>query len=306
MGVLSMDNTEIDGQASSRQSGKGRLPTWAKKTINAPGTMASTHKVKSLLRERGLNTVCESAKCPNIGECFERSTATFMILGNVCKRGCAFCSVDGKGALEAVNSNEAREVAKATKELKLKHVVVTSVTRDDLVDGGAMHFADTIRAIRELNKESIVEVLTPDFHGDKSSLSTVVKARPDIFNHNMETVKRLYGIVRPMGDYERSLKVLRFMGEEGLTTKSGFMVGFGESKQEVEVLLEDLFNTGCSAVTIGQYLQPTRTNLEVARYVRPQIFKDYEETAKAIGFDYVYSGPFVRSSYNADGLFNEG
>jgi lipoic acid synthetase len=229
-----------------------------------------------------------------------------MILGKVCKRGCGFCSVDALGTLESVKSDEAREVAGAAKELRLKHVVVTSVTRDDLVDGGAGHFAGTIRAIRELNADSIVEVLTPDFQGDKSALSTVAKARPDIFNHNVETVERLYGIVRPGGDYRRSLEVLSFMKTRGLTTKSGFMVGFGESKDEVRVLLEDLFNAGCDAVTIGQYLQPTRMKLDVTEYVRPEVFKEYGETAKAIGFEYVYSGPFVRSSYNAEGLFTKG
>lgn len=298
-----MDNSKIENNGASKLSNRRRLPTWAKKSLNAPGTMASTHKVKSLLRGRGLNTVCESARCPNIGECFERSTATFMILGNVCKRGCGFCSVDGLGALESVKSEEARDVAGAAKELNLKHVVVTSVTRDDMIDGGAGHFADTIRAIRELNKDSLVEVLTPDFQGDKGALSVVAKARPDIFNHNVETVERLYGIVRPGGDYRRSLEVLSFMKEKGLTTKSGFMVGFGESADEVRVLLEDLKGAGCDAVTIGQYLQPTRMKLDVTEYVRPEVFKEYEETAKAIGFEFVYSGSFVRSSYNAEGLF---
>lgn len=278
-----------------------RLPPWAKKPL---GQRSSLHEMKSILRKRNLHTVCESARCPNIGECFTKPTATFMILGDVCTRTCGFCSIDkGKDPL-LVDPHEPANIALTAKELGLKHVVITSVTRDDLPGGGAGQFALTIQAIKDNISGILVEVLTPDFEGDEEALRVVLEARPDIFNHNLETVPSLYPQVRPQADYQRSLQVLKNAKGCGVMTKSGIMVGLGETKNEVKEVLRDLLAVGCDAVTIGQYLRPTRQNLEVKEYVDPEVFKEYEEYGKAIGLKYVYSGPFVRSSYNAEKLIN--
>jgi len=276
-----------------------RLPPWAKKRL---GPASSLHEMKSILRKRNLHTVCESARCPNIGECFSKPTATFMILGDVCTRGCGFCSIDKAAKPLAVDPDEPRNIAITAKELGLKHVVITSVTRDDLPEGGAAQFALTIKEIKDNIPGILVEVLTPDFRVDFKALATVLEARPDIFNHNLETVPSLYPLVRPQADYRASLSVLTRAKETGVITKSGIMVGFGETKQEVETVLRDLFAAGCDAVTIGQYLRPTRANLEVVEYVTPEVFKEYEEYGLGIGLKHVYSGPFVRSSYNAEKL----
>lgn len=280
-----------------------RLPPWAKKRL---GPASRLHEMKAVLRKRNLHTVCESARCPNIGECFSKPTATFMILGDVCTRRCGFCSVDKLADPLAVDPCEPENVAVTTKELGLKHVVVTSVTRDDLPDGGAGQFALTIRAIKDNIPAILVEVLTPDFNGEETPLLTVLRAGPDIFNHNLETVPSLYPIVRPQANYRRSLDVLRMAKAFGVTTKSGIMVGFGETKDEVRSVLDDLASIGCGAVTIGQYLRPSRENLEVREYVEPEVFKEYEEYGRATGIRYVYSGPFVRSSYNAERLMEGG
>ncbi len=278
-----------------------RLPPWAKKPL---GPASSLHEMKSILRKRNLHTVCESARCPNIGECFTKPTATFMILGDVCTRICGFCSIDkGKDPLK-VDPHEPANIALTAKELGLKHVVITSVTRDDLPGGGAGQFALTIKAIKDNISGILVEVLTPDFEGDEEALKVVLDARPDIFNHNLETVPSLYPQVRPQADYRRSLNVLRCAKSFGVMTKSGIMVGLGETKDEVKEVLRDLLASGCDAVTIGQYLRPSRQNLEVKEYVDPGVFKEYEDYGKAIGLRHVYSGPFVRSSYNAEKLIN--
>ena len=279
-----------------------RLPPWAKKRL---GPASRLHEVKSILRSRGLHTVCESARCPNIGECFSKPTATFMILGDVCTRTCGFCSIDKRAAPLLVDPHEPLNIAITAKEMGLRHVVITSVSRDDLPDGGAGQFALTIKAIKDNISGILVEVLTPDFNGDDQALSIVLEARPDIFNHNLETVPSLYPKVRPQADYRRSLEVIRRAKRPGILTKSGIMVGLGESAGEVKALLEDLLAIGCDAVTIGQYLRPTRENLEVVEYVEPDVFKEYEEFGRAIGFRHVYSGPFVRSSYNAELLLGE-
>lgn len=280
-----------------------RLPEWAKKKL---GPAQSVRDVKVLLRKRGLHTVCESARCPNIGECFSKPTATFMILGAVCTRRCGFCSVEKKALPFAVDPDEPHNIALTAKELSLKHVVITSVTRDDLPDGGAAHFALTIRAIKDTISAISVEVLTPDFKGDLPALKTVLDEKPDIFNHNIETVPSLYRVVRPQADYMRSLDVLEAAGDSGVRTKSGIMAGLGETKEEVKALLRDLFAVGCNAVTIGQYLRPTKESLEVREYVRPEVFDEYREYGLSIGLEHVYSGPFVRSSYNAELFMDRG
>lgn len=276
-----------------------RLPPWAKKTL---GPSKPIHEMKSVLRRRNLHTVCESARCPNIGECFSKPTATFMILGNVCTRTCGFCSIDKRARPLQVDPDEPSNIAVTAKELGLKHVVVTSVTRDDLEDGGAEQFALTIRAIKDTISGILVEVLTPDFRGDDEALDIVLNARPDIFNHNLETVPSLYPTVRPQADYRMSLQVLRHAKASGVMTKSGIMVGLGETAEEVRRVLADLKASGCDAVTIGQYLRPTRESLEVKEYIEPQVFLDYERYGKEIGIKHVYSGTFVRSSYNAEKL----
>ncbi|HBG47564.1 MAG TPA: lipoyl synthase [Deltaproteobacteria bacterium] len=278
-----------------------RLPPWAKKTL---GPSDKLHEVKSILRKRNLHTVCESARCPNIGECFSKPTATFMILGDVCTRTCGFCSIDKSGSPLLVDPHEPANIALAASEMRLKHVVITSVTRDDLPDGGSGQFALTIKAVKDNISGILVEVLTPDFKGEKEALSTVLEAGPDIFNHNLETVPSLYPRVRPQADYQRSLEVICSARRPGILTKSGIMVGLGETGEEVRSLLRDLKSAGCDAVTIGQYLRPTRESLEVVEYVEPEVFKEYEEYGRSIGFQHVYSGTFVRSSYNAEKLLN--
>lgn len=264
--------------------------------------------VVNLLAELGLATVCEGAHCPNRNECFERGTATFMILGETCTRNCRFCAV-GHGAAGPPREDEPRAVAQAAARLGLRHVVVTSVTRDDLADGGAGHFAATIRAIRAAVPEAAVEVLTPDFQGDAAAVATVVAAGPDVFNHNIETVPRLYGAVRPQADYGRSLGVLREAARVGreiglrVHTKSGLMVGMGERKEEVWEVLGDLREAGCEIVTIGQYLAPSREHYGVVRYVEAEEFEEMAERARGMGFGAVASGAFVRSSYRAGEVF---
>lgn len=252
----------------------------------------------------GLHTVCEEANCPNIGECFVRGTATFMILGGLCTRCCRFCAV-ASGAPEPPDPDEPRSVAKAAHSLKLKHVVVTSVTRDDLPDGGAEHFAGVINELHALDPKPIVEVLVPDFRGDLAAVDTVLAAKPEIFNHNVETAPRLYSEVRPGADYARSLNVLSHAhkhGGEKLLVKSGLMVGLSETFEEVVVVLRDLRKAGVDLVTIGQYLRPTmgKRHVDTLRYVKPEEFVAYADEARKLGFRGVASAPLVRSSYHAD------
>ena len=287
-----------------------RLPEWARK----PRThFPSLNQLKSQLRRLNLHTVCESARCPNIHDCFHRGAATFMILGERCTRSCGFCAVPKgpKGRMPALDPEEPENVARMASALNLRYVVITSVNRDDLPDGGSSHFAGTVRAVRRALPEARVEVLTPDFRGDLAAVARVIEAGPHVFNHNVETVPRLYHRVRPQADYQQSLRVLRFAhGGAGASgqlplTKSGFMVGLGETGEEVHALLRDLREAGTSIATIGQYLQPTRRNLAVAAYIEPPQFERYREFGLALGFQMVFSGPLVRSSYMAEMVADE-
>jgi lipoyl synthase len=275
-----------------------RRPDWLRARIP---TGAAYHETKAILRSLDLHTVCESANCPNIGDCFSRHTATFLILGNVCTRSCPFCDIRSGKPLP-IDPEEPARVADAAKRLGLHYVVVTSVNRDELPDGGASHFAATIRAIREANASTKVEVLIPDFLGDGDALRTVLEARPDVLNHNMETVQRLYKRVRPAGRYERSLELLGKVAAwtPEIPAKSGAMVGVGETKEEMEGLMRDLNARGVSMVTIGQYLPPSGSHLPLERYVTPEEFAHYREYGRALGIRQVASGPLVRSSYHAE------
>jgi lipoyl synthase len=284
-----------------------RLPDWLRKSRTH---FESVHALKIELRRRRLHTVCESARCPNIHECFHRGAATFMILGNLCTRGCGFCSVPKASPAKrefSLDPDEPGQVAEMAARMKLKYVVITSVNRDDLPDGGSEHFAETVRQVRRALPSSRVEVLTPDFCGDLEAVARVLDAGPHVFNHNMETVRRLYRRVRPQADYLQSLRVLDFAKQyrPGVLTKSGLMVGLGESEQEVRELLRDILAANVDLATIGQYLQPTRRNLPVAEFVRPAQFDAYREYGLSIGFKMVFSGPFVRSSYMADDVSEE-
>jgi lipoyl synthase len=272
-----------------------RLPPWLKRPLPAAG-MAFTGQVIEDLR---LETVCESAKCPNRTECWSNRTATFMILGNVCTRPCGFCSVP-KGKTEALQADEPERVAEAAKRLGLKHVVITSVTRDDLADGGADHFYRCVLAVRE-RMEAAVEVLTPDFLGNNEAIDRVIAARPDVFNHNTETVPRLYTRVRRNASYQRTLDLLARVKERSpeIPTKSGLMLGLGETVEEILAVCADLRSVGCEMITIGQYLQPTPEHLPVERYVPPDEFDAIGALVRKMGFKLVASGPFVRSSYHA-------
>jgi lipoic acid synthetase len=269
-------------------------PPWLVQRV-APGAF---EKVSALLGGLGLHTVCQSAHCPNIGECFGHGTATFLILGGVCTRGCAFCAVP-KGEPVPVDPGEPARLAQAAAALGLRHAVVTSVTRDDLPDGGAGHFAAVIRALRAACPGISVEVLTPDFAGSQAALGAVLAARPDVFNHNIETIPRLYPAVRPGADYRRSLALLAAAAREPLLVKSGLMLGLGEQQSEIRAVLADLAAAGVRAVTLGQYLRPSPAHLPVVEYIHPEQFRRYEETAYAMGFSHVAAGPLVRSSYHA-------
>lgn len=271
-----------------------RKPEWLKRTFDP----VAEERMKSLLRSLSLHSVCEDANCPNRGECFRNKTATFMILGDICTRGCRYCAV-AKGSPLPLDFEEAQRVARAAEALELKHVVVTSVTRDDLPDGGAAQFARTIQAIRARLPGASVEVLIPDFQGSFEALQTVIDAKPDVINHNVETVPTLYPTVRPQADYLRSLELLRRVKRVGIRSKSGLMAGLGETEAQVHALMDDLAAAGCDMLTIGQYLQPTKQHLPVAEYITPAQFDAYRAAALAKGIRYVASGPFVRSSYHA-------
>jgi lipoyl synthase len=274
-----------------------RLPPWLRVKV---GKREQGREVRELLEGLGLTTVCSSARCPNVGECYGCGTATFLIMGNRCTRNCGFCAVPS-GAPEPLNPGEPARVAEALRQLGLSYAVVTSVTRDDLPDGGAGHFAATIRAIHAEAPGTAVEVLTPDFLGDRTALGVVLAARPAVYNHNLETVRRLQLEVRPQADYDRSLAVLTAAGEIAplIPRKSGLMVGLGETDEEIRATLMDLYHAGVSLVTLGQYLRPTRAHLPVARYVVPEQFDQYAEWGREIGLRHVAAGPFVRSSYHA-------
>jgi len=278
-----------------------RRPDWLKVRFPRGERYA---ELKRLLRSSGLHTVCEEANCPNIGECFNQKTATFLILGDICTRGCRFCNVK-RGQVGAVDMEEPDRVALAARQMGLKHVVITSVTRDDLPDGGAGVFAMTIAAIRKHNPGSTIEVLIPDFQGSLDALSLVVRERPEVINHNLETVPRLYPWVRPGAGYGKSLELLRQVKEmdPAILTKSGLIVGLGEEFEEVVEVMRDLRESGCDILTIGQYLSPGRRHLPVHRFYHPEEFLKLKESGLDLGFMYVESGPLVRSSYHAADQF---
>jgi lipoic acid synthetase len=281
-----------------KPSTASRLPDWLRRTLPAGGNHAFT---TNLLADLRLETVCEEARCPNRSECWSRKTATFMVLGAVCTRPCGFCSVN-KGTPTAVEGDEPARLAEAAARLGLKHVVITSVTRDDLPDGGAGHFAACIAAVRGRLPGSSVEVLTPDFQGDPAAIDTVIDAAPEVFNHNLETVPRLYRRVRGRADYRRSLDLLGRVKRRNpaLVTKASLMLGIGETADELFDVLADLRAVGCDVVTLGQYLAPTLKHIPVARFVPPAEFDRLAEQCRAMGFKQAVAGPFVRSSYHAD------
>ena len=272
-----------------------RKPPWLKKRIPP---FQDLQKVKSILDETDLHTVCEEARCPNLGECFARGTSTFLILGKICTRDCGFCAV-GHGVPVQPDEAEPEKVAQAVKKMGLQYVVITSVTRDDLSDGGASLFANTIQTIRALDSKTKVEVLIPDFQGGLNSLKSVLKEGPDVLNHNIETISRLYPEVRPQADYQRSLYLLKTSKEShpNVLTKSGFMLGLGENREEVLELLRDLRDAGCDLLTIGQYLQPRQDRLPVVRFVPPEEFEEYKTIGEEIGFKAVASGPFRKKFF---------
>ncbi len=275
-------------------------PNWFQQKIEAT---ALGKEVRKTLKELGLSTVCEEAKCPNRNSCYGDGHATFLIMGNNCSRNCRFCAVDKK-TTEPLDPNEPIKVARACKAMNLSYVVITSVTRDDLPDGGSAHFAETIRRTKELSPDILIEVLTSDFQGDEKALDRVMAEKPVVFNHNVETIERLYDEVRPMADYRQSLDVLKYVADNyDVPVKTGFMVGLGETPEEVRELLEDLRKAGANLVTIGQYLQPSSAHYPVQQYITPEQFSIYGEQALAIGFAGVRSGPLVRSSYQADKLY---
>jgi lipoic acid synthetase len=274
-------------------------PDWLRIRVQSGGNLTD---VEGMLQRLSLHTVCEEANCPNRMECFGRRTATFMILGGQCTRNCTFCNVS-KGAPEPVDAGEPRRVAEAVRELGLKHVVVTSVTRDDLPDGGAAHFAQTILEIKAIAPDTTIEVLIPDFKGSLPALRQVLGAGPDVLNHNVETVPRLYPEVRPMADYARSLELLRRakqLGPAGTRTKSGMMLGLGEAKEEVLQSMRDLREVGCDFLTLGQYLAPSKLHHPVVEYVHPDVFEEYRVLGEEMGFGFIASAPLVRSSYMAE------
>lgn len=277
-----------------------RLPEWLRKGRT---DFRALHDLKVELRRRKLHTVCESARCPNIHECFSRKAATFMILGNICTRTCGFCAVP-QGEPGVLDPDEPYQIAEMAASMELRYVVITSVNRDDLPDGGSGHFAETIRQVKGALPKAKVEVLTPDFRGDFEAVERVLDAGPDVFNHNMETVRRLYRRVRPQADYKQSLEVLaraRRLAPE-VMTKSGLMAGLGETPEEVKQLLSDLREAGADVATIGQYLRPKRRRLPVAEFIPPAMFDEYREYGESIGFRAVFSGPLVRSSYMAESV----
>ena len=276
---------------------RGAKPPWLRVTIGQNDTFAAT---RTRLRAYGLHTVCEEAACPNLGRCWRHGRATVMLLGDRCTRGCRFCNVDKRAVLPP-DPDEPQRVAQALRETGLKEVVLTSVTRDDLPDGGAAHWARTVEALHAVAPGVMVEVLVPDFNGDPEAIDAVIRARPEVFGHNLETVPRLYPQARPQADYTRSLAVLRQASAAGMITKTSVMLGLGETPEELEQTLRDARAAGCSIFYAGQYLQPTPRHLPVARYVEPAEFDRLRAAAMALGFEFVASAPLVRSSYHEDG-----
>ncbi len=294
--VINQHQREYKEQIEKEKVPLGKRPEWLK--VKLP-TGENYNDVKSLMRNQHLHTVCEEARCPNISECWNNRTATFMILGDTCTRSCGFCNIK-TGIPNMLDLEEPRRVADSVKELKLKHVVITSVNRDELKDGGASIFSEAIRLINEDMPDTTIEILIPDFRGDEEAFNIIMKYPPDILNHNLETVPRLYHVVRPQAKYERSLNLIRWFKDRYLRTKSGIMVGIGEKTDEVLSLMHDLVEHGCDILTIGQYLQPTKMHLPVDRFVTLDEFNMYKKEGLKMGFKIVESSPLVRSSYHAD------
>lgn len=277
-----------------------RLPDYLKRGL---ADTEKTKLVRHLLKENGLNTVCEAARCPNKGECYAKNTATFLIMGNECTRNCRFCNISC-GKPEPLNPEEPEKIANSVKELGLKYVVITSVTRDDLPDGGSEHFSRVINEIRKLDNKIRIEVLTPDFKGNTNSIDTVIKAKPDVFNHNIETVPSLYSKARPQANYERSLNFLKYIKDNSdILTKTGLMVGLGETKDELIQTFKDLVEIKCDIVTIGQYIAPTKEHLPVIKYYKPEEYDELTDIAKKIGIKHTFFSPLTRSSYKAFDVF---
>lgn len=273
-----------------------RLPEYLKRPIINTDT---TKNVRHILKNHCLNTVCENARCPNKNECYTKNTATFLIMGNNCTRNCRYCNISCAKP-EPLNFDEPIQVAQAVKDLGLRYSVITSVTRDDLPDGGAEHFANCIYEIRKISPTTKIEILTPDFKGDANALNTIINAHPNVFNHNIETVRELFKTARPQGDYQRSLNVLNYIKvNSDIPTKSGLMVGLGESFEQIEETLNDLKNVGCDMLTIGQYIQPSKEHLDVAKYYTLEEFEGLQKLAQKIGFKHYQINPLVRSSYMA-------
>ncbi len=277
-----------------------RLPDYLKRQII---DTEKTKTVRTILKHNCLNTVCENARCPNKNECYQKNTATFLIMGNVCTRNCRYCNISCEKP-EPLNPDEPRNIANAVKELGLKYCVITSVTRDDLPDGGAEHFAQTIYEIRRLTPDTKIEILTPDFKCNTTSLDIIINAHPDVFNHNIETVERLFKTARPQGNYRHSLEVLKYIKTNSdIPTKSGLMVGLGESEEEIKQTFFDLKKVGCDILTVGQYIQPSKQHLEVDKYYTEEEFEHIKVLAHQAGFEKYQIAPLVRSSYNAFKLF---
>lgn len=273
-----------------------RLPEYLKRPIIDTD---KTRTVRRILKTKCLNTVCENARCPNKNECYTKNTATFLIMGNNCTRNCRYCNITCNRP-EPLDLNEPKHVAEAVKDLGLKYSVITSVTRDDLPDGGAEHFANCICEIRKISEDVRIEILTPDFKGDEKSLDTIIKSHPDVFNHNIETVRSVFKTARPQGNYDTSLEVLKYIKDNSdILTKSGLMIGLGETFEQIEETLIDLKNVGCDIVTIGQYIQPSKEHLEVSKYYTPEEYEQLKILAEKIGIKHHQIGPLVRSSYRA-------
>ncbi len=279
-----------------------RLPQYLKRPVI---DTEKTRTVRKILKLNFLNTVCENARCPNKNECYTKNTATFLIMGTSCTRNCRYCNITCAKP-EPLDEEEPLNIAKAVKDLGLKYAVITSVTRDDIPDGGAGHFAACIEQIRKLTPETKIEILTPDFRNQKSALDTIINAHPDVFNHNIETVREIFKSARPQGDYDNSCEVLKYIkNNSDIKTKSGLMIGLGETFEQIEQTLKDLYDTGCDIITIGQYIQPSKLHMPVAKYYRLEEYERLKKLAAKIGIKHYQIAPLVRSSYNAASLFDE-
>lgn len=276
-----------------------RLPEYLKRPIIDTD---KTRTVRKILKANCLNTVCENARCPNKNECYTKHTATFLIMGGVCTRNCKYCNISCQKP-EPLDVDEPKHIAKAVKDLSLKYAVITSVTRDDLPDGGAEHFAKCIEEIRKISPDTKIEILTPDFKGNIESLNTIIQAHPDVFNHNIEAVRGIFKTVRPQGNYDVSLSVLKYIKENSdIKTKSGLIIGLGENFEQIKETFEDLYNVGCDILTVGQYIQPSKEHYPVGKYYKPEEYEELKKLATSVGIKHSQIGPLVRSSYNAASL----